>query len=42
MTMLDDNGTTPISRPYFYDSVGSRGGYSIWMADRTVLITVLR
>jgi len=33
ITMLADDGVTPISYPLFYGTAGNQGRYSIWMTD---------
>ena len=33
ITMVADDGSTPISRPFYYGTGGLQGKYSIWMAD---------
>jgi len=33
VTMLADDGVTPISYPLFYGTAGNQGRYSIWMTD---------
>jgi len=33
MTMVADDGATPISYPVFYGTTGNQGRYSLWLAD---------
>jgi hypothetical protein len=33
VTMIADDGSTDISRPFWYGTAGNQGRYSIWMAD---------